>query len=216
MHSHQSPECPDGCRLPTRSWMRTRPNTRTRRGVTRAARSRGRRGGVRVDDGRQRLGARVLTLGATRRRRLAWRGRHARLVQRTSRATSRPALDVADAIPQRYRLEVGSPGRRAHAVQRARLSRASLGNPRELKLKEPVARSVHVMSGTLGGSTRRGASCSRSERGDPRRRITRWNRHGATRVRVAPRGTARRAKTPAAPPIWPRAPRPRVRNGKGV
>lgn len=60
------------------------------------------------------------------------------------------ALDVADCIPHRYRLEVGSPG-----VERALYSLSDYerfsGQPAKLKLKKP-RNSEYVLIGTLNGS----------------------------------------------------------------
>jgi ribosome maturation factor RimP len=59
------------------------------------------------------------------------------------------ALDVADCIPHRYRLEVGSPG-----VERALYSLSDYerfsGQPAKLKLKKP-RNSEYVLIGTLNG-----------------------------------------------------------------
>lgn len=61
------------------------------------------------------------------------------------------ALDVADCIPHRYRLEVGSPG-----VERALYSLSDYerfsGQPAKLKLKKP-RNSEYVLIGTLNGSS---------------------------------------------------------------
>jgi ribosome maturation factor RimP len=58
------------------------------------------------------------------------------------------ALDVADCIKQRYRLEVGSPGLE-RALYGAEDFRRFAGHTARLKLKEPV-RGQHVLVGTLG------------------------------------------------------------------
>jgi len=59
------------------------------------------------------------------------------------------ALDVADAIAQRYRLEVGSPGLE-RALYSARDYARFAGQAARLKLKDPVA-GQHVLRGTLHG-----------------------------------------------------------------
>jgi ribosome maturation factor RimP len=58
------------------------------------------------------------------------------------------ALDVADCIQQRYRLEVGSPGLE-RALYGAEDFRRFHGHVARLKLKEPV-RGQYVLVGTLG------------------------------------------------------------------
>jgi ribosome maturation factor RimP len=59
------------------------------------------------------------------------------------------ALDVADCIAQRYRLEVGSPGLE-RALYGVEDFRRFSGHSARVKLKEPV-RGQYVLVGTLGG-----------------------------------------------------------------
>lgn len=70
------------------------------------------------------------------------------LCSEISRDLSR-ALDVADVIPHRYRLEVGSPGVERALYDVDDFSRFS-GRPARLKLREPVA-GQRVVYGTLQG-----------------------------------------------------------------
>jgi ribosome maturation factor RimP len=74
------------------------------------------------------------------------------------------ALDVADCIPQRYRLEVGSPG-----VERALYSLSDYerfsGQPAKLKLKQP-RNSEYVIIGTLSGVSPEQRVTVQTERGE--------------------------------------------------
>jgi ribosome maturation factor RimP len=74
------------------------------------------------------------------------------------------ALDVADCIPQRYRLEVGSPG-----VERALYSLADYerfaGQPAKLKLKQP-RNSEYVILGALSGLSSDKRVTIQTERGE--------------------------------------------------
>ena len=74
------------------------------------------------------------------------------------------ALDVADCIPHRYRLEVGSPG-----VERALYSGADYerfsGQPVKLKLKQP-RNSEYVLIGTLNGLSPEKRVVIQTERGE--------------------------------------------------
>ena len=74
------------------------------------------------------------------------------------------ALDVADCIPHRYRLEVGSPG-----VERALYSTADYerfaGQPAKLKLKQPRS-SEYVIIGTLNGLSPEKRVVIATERGE--------------------------------------------------
>jgi ribosome maturation factor RimP len=74
------------------------------------------------------------------------------------------ALDVADCIPHRYRLEVGSPG-----VERALYSvgdyQRFAGQPAKLKLKQP-RNSEYVIIGTLGGVSPEQRVIIQTERGE--------------------------------------------------
>jgi len=74
------------------------------------------------------------------------------------------ALDVADCIPHRYRLEVGSPG-----VERALYSTADYerfaGQPAKLKLKQP-RNSEYVIIGALNGLSPEQRVVIQSERGE--------------------------------------------------
>lgn len=74
------------------------------------------------------------------------------------------ALDVADCIPHRYRLEVGSPG-----VERALYSAGDYqrfaGHAAKLKLKQP-RNSEYVVTGVLGGLAPDGHIVIQSERGE--------------------------------------------------
>ncbi|HEY8946852.1 MAG TPA: ribosome maturation factor RimP, partial [Polyangiaceae bacterium] len=65
------------------------------------------------------------------------------------------ALDVADAIPHRYRLEVGSPGLE-RALYGARDFARFAGQLARIKLREPHA-GQHVLHGTLQGVDESGA-----------------------------------------------------------
>jgi len=74
------------------------------------------------------------------------------------------ALDVADCIPHRYRLEVGSPG-----VERALYSEGDYerfaGQPAKLKLKKP-RNSEYVLIGTLNGLSPEKRVVIATERGE--------------------------------------------------
>ncbi|HVY26522.1 MAG TPA: ribosome maturation factor RimP [Polyangiaceae bacterium] len=74
------------------------------------------------------------------------------------------ALDVADCIPHRYRLEVGSPG-----VERALYSVSDYerfaGQPAKLKLKKP-RNSEYVLIGTLSGASPEQRIVIQTERGE--------------------------------------------------
>jgi ribosome maturation factor RimP len=74
------------------------------------------------------------------------------------------ALDVADCIPQRYRLEVGSPG-----VERALYSAADYerfaGQPARIKLRAP-RNSDYVVTGVLHGLSPEQRIIIQSERGE--------------------------------------------------
>src|SRR5882724_5867388 len=74
------------------------------------------------------------------------------------------ALDVADCIPHRYRLEVGSPG-----VERALYNVADYerfaGQAAKLKLKKP-RNSEYVLSGTLNGLSPEKRVVIQTERGE--------------------------------------------------
>jgi len=74
------------------------------------------------------------------------------------------ALDVADCIPHRYRLEVGSPG-----VERALYNVADYerfaGQAAKLKLKKP-RNSEYVLSGTLNGLSPEKRVIIQTERGE--------------------------------------------------
>ena len=74
------------------------------------------------------------------------------------------ALDVADCIPHRYRLEVGSPG-----VERALYSAVDYerfaGQPAKLKLKQP-RNSEYVITGVLNGLSPEQRILVQSERGE--------------------------------------------------
>jgi ribosome maturation factor RimP len=74
------------------------------------------------------------------------------------------ALDVADCIPHRYRLEVGSPG-----VERALYSVTDYerfaGQPAKLKLKQ-ARNSEYVISGTLSGLSPEKRVLIQTERGE--------------------------------------------------
>jgi len=74
------------------------------------------------------------------------------------------ALDVADCIPHRYRLEVGSPG-----VERALYNDADYerfaGQAAKLKLKKP-RNSEYVLSGTLNGLSPEKRVIIQTERGE--------------------------------------------------
>ncbi len=74
------------------------------------------------------------------------------------------ALDVADAIPHRYRLEVGSPGLE-RALYTARDYARFAGQFARLKLKAPIE-GQHVLRGTLHGLDEQGAVLLESERGE--------------------------------------------------
>jgi ribosome maturation factor RimP len=60
------------------------------------------------------------------------------------------ALDVADVIPQRYRLEVGSPGIE-RALYTERDYERFAGQLAKLKLREPNEQGQYVLRGTLQG-----------------------------------------------------------------
>jgi ribosome maturation factor RimP len=74
------------------------------------------------------------------------------------------ALDVADCIPHRYRLEVGSPG-----VERALYSASDYarfaGQPAKLKLRQP-RNSEYVVTGVLSGLSPENRIVIQSERGE--------------------------------------------------
>jgi ribosome maturation factor RimP len=74
------------------------------------------------------------------------------------------ALDVADVIRPRYRLEVGSPG-----LDRALYSRSDYerfaGQSARLKLAQPIG-ADHVVRGTLHGLDESGAVLIDTERGE--------------------------------------------------
>jgi len=73
------------------------------------------------------------------------------------------ALDVADVIPARYRLEVGSPGL-DRALYAARDYERFAGQNAKLKLKEPID-GQRVVRGTLHGLDDRGHAAMETERG---------------------------------------------------
>jgi ribosome maturation factor RimP len=73
------------------------------------------------------------------------------------------ALDVADAIPHRYRLEVGSPGLE-RALYNARDYARFAGQFARLKLKAPLE-GQHVLRGTLHGLDEGGNVLLESEQG---------------------------------------------------
>lgn len=74
------------------------------------------------------------------------------------------ALDVADVIGPRYRLEVGSPGLDRALYARSDFERFAGQNAR-IKLREPIG-SEHVVRGTLHGLDGSGAILIDTERGE--------------------------------------------------
>lgn len=74
------------------------------------------------------------------------------------------ALDVADVIPQHYRLEVGSPGVE-RALYSARDYERFAGQLARLKLREPID-GQYVVRGTLHGLDERGQALLETERGE--------------------------------------------------
>ncbi len=121
------------------------------------------------------------------------------------------ALDVADCIPMRYRLEVGSPGLERGLYGDQDLRRFA-GHAARLKLKEPLS-GQHVLVGTLGGVDDSGQVtlvvkdqplAVASSNIDAARLVFEWRR-GEPRGRQASGRAAKAA----------RAERPRVRNGAG-
>ncbi|MGC4086422.1 MAG: ribosome maturation factor RimP [Polyangiaceae bacterium] len=74
------------------------------------------------------------------------------------------ALDVADAIPHRYRLEVGSPGLE-RALYTTRDYARFAGQSARLKLKDPID-GQHVLRGLLQGLDEQGKVLLDSERGE--------------------------------------------------
>lgn len=121
------------------------------------------------------------------------------------------ALDVAECIQQRYRLEVGSPGLERGLYGAADLGRFS-GHSARIKLKEPI-RGQYVLVGTLSGvdATGRLTLTVREEpivfdvsNIDAARLVFEWRR-----------GEPRGGRTSGRSAKAARDKRPRVRNGAG-
>ncbi|MBX3127021.1 MAG: ribosome maturation factor RimP [Polyangiaceae bacterium] len=74
------------------------------------------------------------------------------------------ALDVADVIPQRYRLEVGSPGVE-RSLYVARDYARFAGMVAKVKLREPLEDGQRVVSGTLHGLDEAGQVVLETDRG---------------------------------------------------
>ena len=121
------------------------------------------------------------------------------------------ALDVADCIPQRYRLEVGSPGleRGLYGVEDFRRFE---GHSARIKLKEPV-RGQYVLVGTLNGvdeavqltlTVREQPVVLALASIDAARLVFEWRR-----------GEPRGGRTPGRSAKAARGKPPRVRNGAG-
>jgi ribosome maturation factor RimP len=121
------------------------------------------------------------------------------------------ALDVADCIAQRYRLEVGSPGLE-RALYGVEDFRRFSGHGARLKLKQPIG-GQYVLVGTLGGVSDDGqlTLVVREEpividpaTIDAARLVFEWRR-----------GEPRGGRTPGRNAKSARDKRPRVRNGAG-
>jgi ribosome maturation factor RimP len=121
------------------------------------------------------------------------------------------ALDVADCIPARYRLEVGSPGLERSLYTPHEYERFK-GHGARLKLKEAVG-GQYVLVGTLGGIDDAGTVTLVVRETevkvafstiDQARLVFEWRR-----------GEPQGGRRPGPRSNFPRAPRPRVRNGAG-
>jgi len=121
------------------------------------------------------------------------------------------ALDVADCIPMRYRLEVGSPGLERNLYELDDFARFR-GRTARLKLKEAVG-GQYVLVGTLGGVDEAGSvTLLVREKELP---IAFSNVDQARLVFEWQRGEPQGGRRPGSRGNFPRAPRPRVRNGAG-
>jgi len=121
------------------------------------------------------------------------------------------ALDVADCIPMRYRLEVGSPGLERSLYQASDYARFT-GHAARLKLKEPVG-GQYVLVGTLGGIDEAGTITLAVR--DTEHRIAFSAVDQARLVFEWQRGEPQGGRRPGSRGNFPRAQRPRVRNGAG-
>ena len=157
---------------------RSRPRASARRGRAGALGAWRRCGRARC--GVPTRGGRVLELTIERPGTRARRRHHLDLCAEISRDLS-AALDVADCIPQRYRLEVGSPGVE-RALYRARDYERFAGQAARLKLKEPLRAST-CCSAPSTASTDDGRVRPRTRVDGARRVRPRSDRERPTRVR---------------------------------
>jgi len=121
------------------------------------------------------------------------------------------ALDVADCIPARYRLEVGSPGLERSLYGEGDYARFK-GHGARLKLKEPVG-GQYVLVGELGGIDDSG-KVTLVVRDKPVE-IAFSTIETARLVFEWRRGEPRGGRAPSRNAKWSRAEGPRVRNGAG-
>jgi len=121
------------------------------------------------------------------------------------------ALDVADCIPSRYRLEVGSPGLERSLYGEHDFRRFA-GHGARLKLKEPVG-GQYVLVGTLGGIDDSGKVTLLVR--DKPVEIAFSSIETARLVFEWRRGEPRGGRAPGRNTKWSRTERPRVRNGAG-
>jgi ribosome maturation factor RimP len=121
------------------------------------------------------------------------------------------ALDVADCIPMRYRLEVGSPGLERGLYEPGDFARFR-GRTARLKLKTAVG-GQYVLVGTLGGVDEAGTVTLLVR--DKELPIAFSNVDQARLVFEWQRGEPQGGRRPGSRGNFPRAPRPRVRNGAG-
>jgi ribosome maturation factor RimP len=121
------------------------------------------------------------------------------------------ALDVADCIPSRYRLEVGSPGLERSLYGEHDFRRFA-GHGARLKLKEPVG-GQYVLVGTLGGIDDSGKVTLLVR--DKPVEIAFSSIETARLVFEWRRGEPRGGRAPGRNTKWSRTERPHVRNGAG-
>jgi ribosome maturation factor RimP len=121
------------------------------------------------------------------------------------------ALDVADCIPARYRLEVGSPGLE-RTLYGERDFRRFEGQAARLKLREPMG-GQYVLVGTLAGVSDAGEVTLNVR--DSKLSVALSNIDAARLVFEWRRGEPRGSRSPRKNGNFTRAERPRVRNGAG-
>jgi ribosome maturation factor RimP len=111
------------------------------------------------------------------------------------------ALDVADAIPHRYRLDVGSPGLERALYIPSDYARFA-GQRARVKLRAPIE-GQHVLHGTLHGLDEQGRLALETERGlltlaldeiDSARLVFDWNTGGSNKGIRARSGKAKATK----------------------